>query len=255
MAISEKKSLLSSLLLPALILAVAGAGVCYWLYTEESKARQALGSHVNQLQTEKAQLSVELNKTKSDLTDVESQLDKLTDQLNAALTRQKEAEQELQQKTGEMTQLQAVAEDRIAELESDLKMYANFSRILAAELRPIKLALLGEKAAAGSYLQEPDQKRPFSKVTFKTIGSEDEQTTIDIVSGKITSINKKYGFIVTNIGSVQGAASGRTIELYRKDEVLGVGLIERTTDQSSVAAVVSEDVLRRINPGDKVVLI
>jgi len=251
----DKKSPLPLILTVALVLAIGAAAFFSWSAAQAVRAKQSMFAQLNQAQTEKSQLSAELNQTKSDVKSLRAEADGLRAELNETKTKSLLLGQELKQKTEEVSQIQSRSEKRILELERDVKRYADIGKVIARELRPIKNALLGIEDNDYALVSGDSPRPAFRGVTVKNMAVSGSGRSLDLVAGKIVAINREYGFIVTDIGSAREAKVGHSLQLYRRDQPLGIGMIERVEENNSIVNVVSEDTLTRLRPGDRVVLL
>ena len=254
-----KKSSPNLLLIILLAVAVAAAGYLYWMGSETAKSRSALFQRVGQVESEKTALTSELSRAKEEASALQRKIEEITKALAEAKAAEQAVELELKHKTDEINTSQNHYETRIAELERDVKRYADFSAILATELKPIKEALLSP-AGYGSVSARTEIQKGASSSGGALAGREGEtlpavDKKVDLIAGQVLAVNREYGFIVTSIGSNNGAEPGRVLQIYRRGEPLGLGRIERSQNTISAASVVSEDLISRVQKGDRVVLL
>ncbi len=248
----EKKSSTSIPWIILFLAATGAAGYFYWSGTEAIKDRANLTRQVSLLENEK---TTESMRAQDEVGTLKTKLQEIDKALVEAEQAKRQLELELKSKTDEMAGMQNRYESRIGELERDVKRYADFSAILATEMKPIKEALLGAGAGgAGSSAAASDTENSSSDTSTTTPLALNAQSA-DLVSGQVVSVDQKFGFVVTNVGADQGMAPGRIIQIYQRGEPLGLGRIEKSQKTVSAASVVSEDVLSRVKEGDRVVLL
>ena len=238
-----------------LFIALGAAGYFYWTGSEAINARKVLSQNLSRVESEKGQLSAELVQAKQKLSEMEAKLSEVEQSMEEAVRAKELAESNLKQKTDEVTSMQGHYEKRIGELENDVKRYADFSAVLAAEMKPLKDVII----AGGSGRSAPIVQNVNSKSEPGSANSSSIQTVVsqsaDLVAGQVLAVNRDYGFVIVSFGSESGAAVGRVIQLYRKGDPLGLGRIEKVKGAISAASVVSEDLMSRVQKGDHVVLL
>ncbi len=237
-----------------LVLSIGAAGYFYWMSSQTLHERAMLSGKLGVLESEKTTLSNQFAQSKNEVADLQKKISEMEKSLGDAKTAQQTAELELKKKTDEVSDIQNHYETRIGELERDIKRYADFSAILATEMKPIKEALLFGRSG-----KQEDQK----KITVSSSQPADKNgilllgvnQSVDLIAGQVLAVNREYGFVVASIGSNGGAEPGRVIQIYRRGEPLGLCRIERAQENVSAASMVSEDLIARVEKGDRVVLL
>lgn len=81
---------------------------------------------------------------------------------------------------------------------------------------------------------------------------DEEVTSKDVKSGDVLVVNKKFDFIVSNIGRSDGADVGTGLDVYRGDELIAKTRIEKLYDKMSAAIILPEWKNSNIKEGDRV---
>lgn len=257
----EKRNPVNTVLIVILILVAAAAGYFYWSSTEAVKLRDQMSIRLDFLDQEKTRISAELNKTKSELADYQRRVETLTHDAAEAKKNQQIAEAELRRKVDEVSELQKRYEKRIQELENEVKQYADFNTLLTQSLEPIRAALGGPGMAAGmasmmdSVPDMGDKQAAVGPSVFSVASVERPDERVELATGQVISIDREYGFIVVNFGSASGVRQGSIVEIYDRDQLLGLGHAERVQDKIAAVSIVSEDLRSRIKRGDRAVLV
>lgn len=252
LSVQKKKGGAGFFIWIVVLAALGAAGYFFWTSLQAEESRALLAQKLIQVEAEKTAVSVELARVKSEAEGLEAKIDEMSKAIEDAKAAQQSAEAGLNQKVEELTALKSHYEKRIAELEADVKRYADFSAVLASEMKPIK-DVLGSTKPSSIKNEEAASLWKVSSVGVKT-DSEGAQS-MDLVAGQVVGVNRDFGFIVTNIGSERGAEVGRVIQIYRRGDPLGLGRIERIDPAMSAASVVSSDLMLRVQEGDRVVLV
>ena len=75
---------------------------------------------------------------------------------------------------------------------------------------------------------------------------------VPAVRGKVTVVNARYRFVVTNLGSDRGANSGRGVDIYQNGKKLATGIIDRVYPTMSAVTILDQDSLNRVQEGNAV---
>jgi hypothetical protein len=70
------------------------------------------------------------------------------------------------------------------------------------------------------------------------------------VSGKVEVVNRKFNFIISNIGQDDGVKLGDVLNVYRNDKPIGLVRVEKLYDVLSASAIVEEQDNMKIQEGD-----
>jgi len=70
------------------------------------------------------------------------------------------------------------------------------------------------------------------------------------VSGKVEVVNRKFNFIITNIGQDDGLKIGDVLNVYRDDRAIGLVRVEKLYDVLSASAIIEERDEMKIQEGD-----
>lgn len=245
----EKRSSSGPILVILLFLAIGVAVYFFMSWQSAIKVRDNLSVQVTRLGDEKERIVLELSKTQSDLAAQEEKLEKLTNELSEAKRASHETEFELKKKAEELAAMQMNYEKRINELGEEVKRYADFNATLEKALQPFR-------GAGGLQTAAVPIAVPVSTQTEGQLSQEGSvASSFDLTAGQVLSINREYGFVISNIGARNGAKPGSMLQLYRHNEPLGLVRIERVQNDISAASIVSEALRDRIEEGDRVVLV
>ncbi len=250
-----QKKPLPILLIVVIILNLLLLSLAFYFYRlsiQEVKLRKGLASKVSGIEQEKNAVAQELAKAKSDLEAVQKRMDEVAKELETAKAAKSSAEESLNAKNDEISKTQKEYQKRISELEKDVKRYADFSAALTMELKPIKDAL-AIQGLSNIGITKPDLG--VGSVSAQTVGGGTQSAKqVDLIAGKVVSINKEFGFVLINIGSKNGATLEHFVQVYQGDNIAGIGRIEKSQPDISIVSLASEDLMNRIHVGDKVVL-
>ncbi len=253
----EKRNPTNVVLIVVLVLVACAAGYFYWSSTEAVKSRDQMSVRIGFLEEEKLKAAAELQKSKAELESYQKKVETLTQETAEAKKNQEIAEADVKRKVDEIAELQKNYEKRIEELESEIKQYADFNMLLTKSLEPIRAAL-GDPTAV-SALQGSSAQNTGSGSAIPSIFSVESVNKPDaraeIAAGQVISVDREYGFVIANFGSLNGVKPGGLVELYRQDVLLGVGSVERVQDKISAISIISEDLRARIQESDRAVLI
>ena len=249
----EKKNSFNSYLLIALVVTLVTAVFFYWNSMHAMKLQDFAVQRAKAAENEKGQLSQELTQFKTQMEEQHQKVDQMSKELIEAKNSKQLLDQELKQKTDELMKVQGRYEKRISELEQDIKRYADFQSILNKALEPIREAI-----QSSSHLTSPSMAGIASAVPVSSdqtqASAANADKSADLTSGQIVSVNRDYGFIVTNLGSSRGIKSGSILQIYRLNQPLGIAQVEKVKDNLSAASVVSEDLISCLEDSDPVVL-
>lgn len=235
------------------LISAGAAGYFYWQNTEAVKIQSSISARLSAAENEKNSMVTQLAEATGNVEELEQKISEMERSLTEAKTARDLAEAELQKAKSEVGGVQSHYEARIKELERDIKRYADFSAILAAEMKPIKEVLLGGQTPSASRSVRSSSEKPDG--SGGSVTSVSLPGSINLVAGQVVAVNRDYGFVITSIGSSQGAEIGRVVQIYRKGEPMGLGRIERLKEGISAASMVSEDLIARVEKGDRVVLL
>jgi hypothetical protein len=70
------------------------------------------------------------------------------------------------------------------------------------------------------------------------------------VSGKVEVINRKFNFVISNIGQDDGLKIGDVLNVYRNDKPIGLVRVEKLYDVLSASAIIEERDEMKIQEGD-----
>ena len=238
-----------AIFIPTILLLLGLSGYFYTISLRETSARKALAGQLAALQQEKDSVAKELAQTKAEFETLQKSMDEAMKDVDTAKAAKDTAEAALKNKTDEIAKIQADSQKRIADLEQEVKHYADFSATLSMELQPIKDAL-GFEVSNPAATQAGGVSAVTPAGEFPSL-----IRTIDLVAGKVTTVNKEFDFILINLGAKSGALPGRSVKIYQGEEMVGLGQIEKSQSDTSAVSIASKDLIERVRPGDKVVLV
>jgi len=227
------------------LLAWLVAGGLVFLYVQGT---QGASERLVQLQSEKEQLKrsyTELKKASenqsAEMKWLDNQLRDMDLELKTAKADKIAYEQNLEKKyRGELMRITVRYESELTALRGTLRTQNAIVNALKAQSRAFEKIVDQAGMSALSGAAAGFSQKPFS--TGKSF----------MPQGTITSVNDQQGFIVLNIGSENGARSGRRITISRSGVGLAAGHIDRVYPTMSVAVLYNTGMLQVIQEGDSV---
>lgn len=204
-----------------------------------------LESKLNSAREQAQKIAEELAREKEGRNILTAQLDeekKRTDQLVADVMKEKEARLELVQQLSK-------AEESYRELKTKLDLMIDAKETLEARLKDL-LAKKGvelESIEVGGGYQGRGSASTSVPAAEEGLGgaSAGRKTNVLVV-------NKKFSFIVTNIGTSDGAEAGRELDVFRDGEMIARAKIEKIYDNMSAATLLPEWKDAAVKEGDLV---
>ena len=74
------------------------------------------------------------------------------------------------------------------------------------------------------------------------------------MNGEVLIVNKKFDFVIINIGKYDGLSPGDNLEVYRNSEFLAKAQVEKLYDRMSAATILPQYTKVAIKPGDQVLI-
>ncbi|MDD5197054.1 MAG: hypothetical protein PHV92_05500 [Candidatus Omnitrophica bacterium] len=254
-----------------LVVSLALAAVGFSLFQKEHIKNIELTNKVGDLSTKQKMAEAKLNEAQRTLANFETkfkdaaaQVTVLTSQLQEEKTAKEEALARINQMQDDLEQQKKLRLD----LEKKLNIAQNDMRSIKGELKKIdservklesKLKDLGSNSDVelGKIVVSPEsgQASPQDEKAAKTAQPQSAGVpgTAQTLEGKVLVLNKEYNFVVIDLGSKDGLASGELFSVYRGDTYLGDVKIEKVQDIMSAAGFVSGDVKNKVKEGDRVV--
>jgi hypothetical protein len=237
----------------ALVVAAAAAGALGFLFTRESAARRQMAVQLELARDEQSRLEQSVAGLTSDVEDQQSELQKSTLDLKeanakAALIDTMRSEHEV-----ELSRVKTFYETQISALKDTVRMRGQLARTLQSDLETIKRILERGAVSASVGAAVPDVS---SETPAPSVSKPVAESTIASAerAAQVLAVDRENRFIVTDLGPAQGAHAGSFVQLYRGHEHLGQARIDRIYQNLSAATIISEDLLERVEEGDKAFL-
>jgi archaellum component FlaC len=211
------------------------------------------------------------------LTSEKAKSESLEEQLVQILSAKRLIEDKLKTSKGEIENLKlqlSESKSKIDDLNSQLKLEKIAREQIMTE-RDNLLAQLNDKTAL---LQESSQELLKTKEKIKTLerqisksrmgieplteaAGQTEQVELgtivvgqgEIPDGEILSVNKKYDFVVINLGQRDGVNAGQVFSVYRKTKFLGDIEVVNAQAELSTANLLPDAKIKYFRKGDKVI--
>lgn len=236
------------------ILACAAASIFILLLGQEYLSHQSTAVQLAQVWGEKKQLerfyndlSVVLDNQRNEIFRLNTQLRNTTGELRTAQQKavgfdamERSYRDELVRVT---THYEAQLESlrRVIQVEEDLLGFLP-SQVRAIEKLVSKEYLKNVMIDSLKSIQEEEQLRAVSLANPTSVRSQ----------GKVIMINSRYGFVVVDLGSNQGAREGRRINIFKNSKTWIAGKIERVYPAVSAATIFDNSLLNDLQEGDDV---
>jgi len=224
-------------------LAVCALGLVYvqGILSSREASRQLV-----QLQDEKKQLEQTYAALKNVSASQTAEMQGLNSQLRDRAAELKTVEeqsnvfnQNLEKKyRGELMRLTVQYETQLKALREAVQTRDAIVNALRAQIQAFEKIMDPARIAAVSGGAAGFSRRPFSG------------TGMSALQGSILSVNGRQGFVVVNLGSDQGARSGRGVIISRNGVELTSGRIDRVYPSMSAVLVRDEEILSRLQEGD-----
>lgn len=195
------------------------------------------------LVAEKMNLEKKVNELYSRKTALESKLVETNNEKNALLNKIDEYQNNIKTFTDEIEQVKkdlAAANEGITkkngEIASLTKKIEEYETRIASLKEELTLAPETKVKSASAVELAP------ITVTSKT----------KKVDGKILDVNKKYGFVVINVGRASGIQEDDTLFVFRNDNMLGKVVVEKADKDVSIAKVLYKSLADTVQRGDTI---
>ena len=219
-----------------LLLTMLGLGAALFFLYRENNLRKSTVLQLQETEQARATLEDSLTQLRGDMNEQRKLLEKVQNDLKNANDKTVALEKARAESENQLSELKVAYDTKIVELSGLLKTRDTLIATLKSQVsnEPAELEGKPENAEGKS--------------------SESAAPSLEPASGEIQYIDKQNRFIVTTIGTLDGAAAGKFMQIYQNQKPLGFAKIERTYPHLSAAAVASEDTLSRVQKGDKVSL-
>lgn len=243
----------------AFLLSIAAAAGAYYLYqnlTEERAIRTTLQQQYDDekmramnLQSEKEQIRAAKDQYQSEseeyqrrIRQTEGQLEQLKVTAENLTEARMSLEQELQEKDARMEEM----ENKIAELQKQAEDAMRACNITPEDLK--------------ATLKTPENELTFTSptatgATAVTASATSSGTAVQAPLStipRILTVNRKFNFVVVNLGSKDGIKMGDQLTVYKAGVPSAVIQIEKLYDKFSAASIVKEDPRDQVKEGDEI---
>jgi len=203
------------------------------LVTEKKSLEKKLGDVFLQkksLEADLSNLTKEKNALAAKVNDAEDRLQEITSAMDKIRLDMANKDDELSRKNSEVEALKK----RIDDYETEIaEMNKRLSQVPGG-------ALAGETEAAS----KRDEAVSLEPITVTTKGKKEEVRVLDV--------NKDYGFIVINIGSVHGIKKGDVLFVSRNKKLLGKVVLEKVSEEVSIGKILYRSLAETVRKGDQV---
>lgn len=261
---NSKGKVLTITLVFLLALSLAGIFMQYSLYNQEKKNRIGLEEKLQGLQNEKKNIENSLENKKQEIVQLQKRLEDASTQIKSLQddlqSEKKMKESMLLDLSQAKTDLDSIKEElnREKEERNDLKVKLEKTlkdfKETETQLEQVKIA----KSLVENKLKELDQQG--SKVELGKIVVTPEQSQVVTtqkasipIEASILSVNKKYNFIVINVGQKDGVKVGDIFSIYRNNKYIVNARVEETRENMSVANLEDKKMAGKIKEGDVVI--
>lgn len=239
---SKPNPLIIALAILAVALIVAGFYALQQKSLQEQTAQKLVFAQQNQqeLETTLGQVKVELAKQKEEL-------QKISKDLEAANAKTVELEQVKVQYEQDKIRVQKYYENQMTTLKNEIVSKENRVKALESNIQTLKSSVEGTtlEGSANSLGYSASQK------SSREMRISNAPKKLIRTPGKVISINQTHRFMLVSIGS-KDVQIGQFIKIYRKEQLIGDGRIDRVYETLSAATIFSDDTLKRAEPGDNV---
>lgn len=207
---------------------------------------QDLAGKLNTMKEQAREISEELAKEKEAKKQLASQVEreeKKADQLMADIMKEKEERLSFVHKL-------AKAEDSYRKLKDQFELMVGAKESLEGKLKKMmakkgveleKIEVRPGRQAAGPRIEN-----------LKTVVVAGPVATNDSPEANVLIVNRKFGFIVANIGKLDGVDIGTELNVYRNGELIAKTKIEKLYDKMSAATILPKWKNVAIREGDPV---
>lgn len=199
------------------------------------------------LVVEKTSLEKKINELYSQKAALESRLTETAKEKENLLNKAAEYEKNIKKFTDEIENIKgqlAAANDGIT--KKDTEIAALTKKISEYET---SIASLKEKISLLSDSESGKEMKSGSTAEPAPITAASEAKRID---GKVIDVNKKYGFIVINIGRTSGIKKDDSLFVFRHDNMLGRVVVEKVGEEASIAKVLYKSLGDAVEKGDRI---
>ena len=224
-------------------------------FLKEKQERLTVTSRLDEIEKEKKELEITLDRAKGERASLEKELVRLLDKARdertslekelAMLRRELEtSEQEREELTTQIVDMERILEERLAEVNlvrSRLKEVIRKSRPKREETVELPPIVVRAKTPSSPTPTQPQ------KIVVPQVTQTEELT------GKIMTINEEHNFVVIDLGSNDGLEVGIVFDVYRDNKEIARIRVVETREQIAVADVISVESRTKIRPGDTII--
>jgi chromosome segregation ATPase len=223
-----------------------------------STERDDLRQRVAGLAETKAKLEQAVSRTQEELTTAQAQMAQLQES-QATLSRSvEERDRQITQLRGEMEGLQSERQS----LAGRVEQFNTEQESLRQQLKEAERQRTDLEMQLQEQLARPTVQLDKIVVTSNEEGAAAEDETAAeaprqpqgtaVRNGQVIVVNRKYDFIVMNLGKNHGLAIGQEFEVLQGEKVLGKVRVEKLYDELSAATILPEAQKDSIKEGDAV---
>lgn len=247
-AVTNKDTLAA--LIFALAVTLAAAGAMGFLFTREAALRRQTAVQLELVRDEQGRLEQSVAKLTSEAEVRQGQIQKLTKELEEAGQKTAQFDQLRAVQEAEMIRIKNFYEVQITALKGIVRMRDQWAQNFQAQLEAIKRILErgAVSASVGAAVPEvaASVQSPSASMFNPNLAS--------VPEGRVLAVDYVNRFLVTDLGPDNGAQAGKIIQIYRDREHLGQARIDRTYQDLSAATIINDDLLERVEEGDKAFL-
>lgn len=231
-----------SVLFAMMTATILALGFLYYSFQYEVRERQSLHvSHVT-LSERTAAMQITLDEYKSEMA-------KLIERMAHASARESTAQNEIRREIEKRR-------FEILNLQKKLKMFEAREQTLEPISTESTLASAenGEPAVPSFQTAIPDKAVPTLQKSKRLIGPSpsEETASAGIGNERVLTINRKFNFVVINMGSEDSVEEGDQFDIVRHGTVIGTVEVEKLYDSFSAATIVKEEKNVPIQVGDAI---
>lgn len=234
------------------VIAALGSFSIYKSYQTEREQRLDAESKFMQAQDSSSSAKSDMEQQKSRIADLESQIESMKNSEHTV-------QEQLNTKDAEIQALKtdlAGAQDELKLAQTQVENYRKKERIPAPTAAPINVPVVAETgqktapaAAVEPKTQAPAQAAPAVAAPEQTVIPSETPASED---SRILTVNRKFNFIVVNLGLRDGLRMGDKVEVLQGTAVKASAQIEKIYDKFSAATLLNEDKNNPVHEGDAV---
>lgn len=262
----------------AFLLSIAAAGGAYYLYNEWAKERAQRGNveaMYYQVKEEALAAKAEREKFKSESAQYKAQSEEaqtraqaMRTQLETLSAEQEKANKEradlekqikshrdlivnLQQKVTELDKKAKEAQQACAVGPLDMKQMPLTSTTSSTGTQ-LSFTPKTSTASTSSVFAEPATVSPDARTPGVQPAVPSTVTTEVAITPKVLTVNRKFNFVVVNLGLQDGLKMGDKLKVFKQGKSSATVQIEKLYDKFSAATILEENAQQRIAEGDEI---